>query len=272
MEGLHSTLLLKDENIASRSFVRIHNIEHEYYSLLSRAETSLFRKIYLKQEAARLAHYETVLKNAAGLACISGSETKYYAEKFGLKAFHLPAFHPYSSVDVPGGKGEYVLYHGNLGIAENHKAALFLLRSVCIQPDFPLIIAGRSPRKSLMKEAARHSNVKIVADPDESEMEQLIWNAHVHALPTFQETGVKLKLLAALFRGRYVVTNSAMTKGTGLEGLCEQADNAHEFHSVIKHLMNKEVAPDMQQKRIAVLSENYNNNRNAQILIQRMGI
>lgn len=272
MEGLHSTSLLQDVMIAERSFVRIHNIEHEYYSKLSKAESSLFRKIYLKREAARLAHYEPVLNKAAGLACISSSETNYYSGKFGGKAFHLPAFHPYSSADVPGGKGEYVLYHGNLAIAENHKAALFLLRSVCVQPDFPLIIAGRSPRKSLLKEAAKHSNVKIIADPGESEMEQLIRDAHVHALPTFQETGVKLKLLAALFRGRFVVTNSAMTSGTGLETLCERADSGHEFHTVIRQLMEKEVSQDMQQKRNAILSDKYNNNRNAQILIQRTGI
>ena len=272
MEGLHSSYLLQNPQIAKRSFVRIHNIEHHYYSRLAKAETSTLKKLYFNYEANKLRRYENILTKAKGLACISATEFEYYKSIFGQSAFHLPAFHPYNTTDIPLGNGDYVLYHGNLKIAENHKAAIFLLKKVCIQPDFPLIIAGKSPRSALLKEAAKHSNVKVVADPDDSEMDELIRGAQVHVLPAFQDTGVKLKLLAALFRGRFVLTNSAMTNGTGLESICERADTAQEFHTAIRELMEKALTQEMKKERTEILMKHYDNNRNVQLLIQQMGI
>lgn len=39
-------------------------------------------------------------------------------------------------------------------------------------------------------------------------------------LVTFQETGLKLKLLNTLFGGRHVIANKKMLAGSGLDNLC----------------------------------------------------
>ena len=44
---------------------------------------------------------------------------------------------------------------------------------------------------------------------DENTLQQLIQDAHIHVLPSFQQTGLKLKLLNALFKGRHCIVNDA---------------------------------------------------------------
>ncbi len=56
-------------------------------------------------------------------------------------------------------------------------------------------------------------------------MEELIKNAHIHLLPSFNATGIKIKLLNALFNGRFIITNDASVEGTGLESLCHHCGN-----------------------------------------------
>ena len=68
LEGLHMSrclpaLVLKGKRV----FVRAHNIEHNYYSGLSLAETVWWRKIYFALEARKLKKYEGILKNADGI-------------------------------------------------------------------------------------------------------------------------------------------------------------------------------------------------------------
>jgi hypothetical protein len=273
MEGIHCTHMLhKNEIDPSRCFVRIHNIEHNYYHHLALAESNPFKKIYFHNASQKLEKFEQVYGKASGLACISAIETSHYQNKFGNKAFHLPAFHPYEKVTSLTGKGEYVLYHGNLGIAENHQAAMFLLKEVAASGDFPIIIAGKSPRKELILEALRHSTVRIFANPDEAEMDQLLQHAHLHVLPTFQETGVKLKLLAALFRGRYVVTNASMVNGTGVETACHIANDGIAMLETINTLMQKEFSVDLLEARSSVLRRHFNNVGNVEILKTKLGI
>ena len=47
MEGMHTTFLLPDPDLASRTrVVRMHNIEHEYYEHLAQAERNVFKRYY----------------------------------------------------------------------------------------------------------------------------------------------------------------------------------------------------------------------------------
>lgn len=273
MEGIHCThLLYKNLVNADRCFVRIHNIEHHYYHHLSLAETNPLKKLYYQKAAGRLKKFEGVYGKAAGLACISSAETDYYRKLFGTKAFHLPAFHPYEKVSVKSGRGEYVLYHGNLSIAENHQAAMYLLKEVASHNSFPLILAGKNPKRALVEEAIRHPRVRIFANPTTEELDVLLENAHVHALPTFQDTGVKLKLLASLFRGRHVISNPSMLNGTGLESLVHIAHDATEFRTLISKLMVEDVSVNQVAERTVVLNDRFSNAAGAKQLIQQLNL
>jgi hypothetical protein len=62
----------------------------------------------------------------------------------------------------------------------------------------------------------------------------------VNVLPTFQSTGIKLKLLAALFSGGHCLVNTPMVIGTSLEELVTIADTAETMKAALKELLKEE--------------------------------
>jgi hypothetical protein len=127
-------------------------------------------------------------------------------------------------VDVPGGLGDFCLYHGALGVPENDRAALFLVNEVF--NGLAGAPGGGRPRcePGTAKAVAKANNVKLRENIPTEEITALVHAAQVNVLPTFQATGIKLKLLLCLFQGRHVVCNSPMVKDTGLEALCRVHD------------------------------------------------
>ena len=65
-------------------------------------------------------------------------------------------------------------------------------------------------------EINKYKNIELIANPDETQMNNLIEKAQIHTLYTEQATGLKLKLLNVLFKGRFVLCNDKMVSGTGL--------------------------------------------------------
>ncbi len=267
-EGLHCTALLSDPELRNRNtIVRAHNIEHEYYENLYHLEKNPFKKLYYQSESRKLRSYEKTLSQASCIAAISTSDTHYFSSKYG-HTFYLPAFHAYDEVDCREGRGEYCLYHGNLSVAENHKAALWLIEKVTPFTSHPLILAGQHPRKELQEKVKAHPRVQLIENPEEKEMQTLIQHAQVHTLPALQGSGIKLKLLHALYRGRHVVTNSKMIIGTGLEELCEIADTPEAFAENINKVFPIAFCHKKIEKRVELLEKKFSNSAGAALLGQ----
>ena len=248
-EGLHSCYYL--DHIALRNrikLVRIHNIEHKYYKELCYASKNLYEKFYFLTESLKLKFFEKYLKFASGLLAITPIETKYFQEKFGNTTW-VSAFHANSTVNSLPGKGKYILLHGNLRVVENEKAIIFALQKILNSVDFPIIIAGRSPSRKLIHEAGKNSNVSLIDSPGDNEMSRLIKDAHIHLLISFQSTGMKLKLLNALFSGRFVITNPDIVSGTGLESMVITGNTNLELTEIINHTIELEFTPSMIEKR-----------------------
>jgi hypothetical protein len=55
--------------------------------------------------------------------------------------------------------------------------------------------------------------VTVIANLNEEKMAQLIREASVHLLFTYQVSGVKVKLLHALANGQYCLANKEMVEG-----------------------------------------------------------
>ncbi|MBL0066624.1 MAG: glycosyltransferase family 4 protein [Bacteroidetes bacterium] len=263
-EGLHSTFYLPDADLATRhKVVRTHNVEHDYYESLAAVEKNIFKRYYFFNEAGKLKKYQNILKNAQGIAAISPNDSRYFSSLFSGVSF-IPAFHPYDQVDIRPGKDEFAFYHGNLGVGENNEAALFLVRKVFNDLPFHLIIAGTKPSEELRKAVKEYKNVTLFSDRSPEEIRELIATAQCNILPTFQATGIKLKLLAALFGGRYCIVNSPMVVNTGLESLCIIADTADEMKKQVELVMKKKDFSD-RKKREEVLA-NFSNAMNAEKL------
>ncbi len=228
LEGIHCSYGLFAGLLNERKVIlRLHNVEHEYYKQLSQWERSLVKKTYFHHESRLLERYEKQIANACHIVTVSEKDKQTYKSKFGAANLsYLPVFIEKQIISSPVGKGNYALYHGNLSVAENEKAALWLLEKVFNDLDIPLVIAGKSPSERLMKLSHKHPTTCIIANPDENEMNDLISKAHLHILPSFTDSGIKLKLINALYKGRHVIVNEAMVVGTGLENTCHMADSA----------------------------------------------
>ncbi|HLN74845.1 MAG TPA: hypothetical protein VK205_16255 [Prolixibacteraceae bacterium] len=266
-EGLHTCYYLNHPMLKDHvKLVRTHNIEHEYYHHLYSAEKNFIKRAFYRIEAFKLKRFEAILKEANHLLCISPNDYAYFNKKYHHSHL-IPAFHPYNEIKSKPGKGEYILFHGNLSVAENIQAVTFLVDEVVDKINFPVIIAGKDPSESLVQKISLHANVRLIANPNQQEMESLIENAHISLIPTFQDTGIKLKLLASLFSGRFCITNSMMTDNTGLEHLCYKADSPEEMIEAVNVVLLKEFTVEDIEKRKQVLDESFSNHQNAMKII-----
>ncbi len=270
LEGIHCTYFLFSGELKERKvFVRLHNVEYEYYNELAKSTKNIFRKIYYQQESRLLKKYEMGIANKAAFIAVSEKDKNIYEEIFSAKNIkYLPVFLPFTKIESTTGTGSFCLYHGNLSVAENEKAVVWLLENIFDSLDIPFVIAGKNPTQLLKKSVDKNDNVCLVSNPSEKEMDDLIKKAQIHLLPSFNNTGIKIKLLNALFNGRFIVTNFAAVEGTGLETLCEIANTPEVYKKIIKRLFNESFAEENINKRKIILEGNYNKVESATKLIQ----
>lgn len=267
-EGLHTCFYLDHSTLTNQvKLVRTHNIEHEYYMNLSRSERNIFRKLFFRIEAWKLKRYEPILKNASRLLCISPNDNHTFDQKFG-NALFVPAFHPFNEIKSKTGRGNYILFHGNLSVSENIQAVEFLLKYVFPKITQNVIIAGKNPQERLVQKVKAANHIQLISNPGNEEMESLIENAQICLLPTFQDTGLKLKLLASLFSGRFCIANSPMIRKTGLEHLCHLADTSAEMIGSINKLFVQDFTNEEIKKRKIILEDVFSNRNNALKIIQ----
>lgn len=266
-EGLHTTAILNDSRLGGRKvFVRAHNVEHDYYRLLADSESTFWKRWFYRMEARKLRRYEPILKKAAGIFAITRQDADYFNQHYG-KAVLVPGFSALSRVCSETGRGDYVLYHGNLSVAENKKAAQWLVENVFSELDVPCVVAGLNPPDSLRKLCSRYPHVRLKANLHDAEMMDLIRNAQVNVMVTDQPTGLKLKLMNALYNGRFCLVNDDMVRGTSLDQLCVLAEEPEQFISQIRRLMKEDFTEDDINERDEALKELYQNEKNAQIIM-----
>lgn len=270
LEGVHCTGLLPLLNTENRKVVvRLHNNESAYYGYLARSTRNLFKKLYFTVESTFLAAYEKRLPKNVTYACISQQEERFFTSTNGLPSiFFLPVFTPYNNINCLEGTGTFCLYHGNLEVPENEKAAIWLLNEVFFKIKVPLVIAGKNPSRRLDKLAHLCQHTCLVANPSDTELNDLIRLAHINILPSFSTTGIKIKLLHALFEGRHCVTNEAMVAGTGLQDACHTGTTAQAIASIVLQLHHQPFTAEEIQLRRQLLGQSGDNTAHARLLSQ----
>ncbi|HKZ65498.1 MAG TPA: hypothetical protein VJ111_04045 [Chitinophagaceae bacterium] len=272
LEGIHTTGILSKLNRQDRKIVvRMHNEESIYYKELARAEQGILKKIYFQNESRLLKKYSHHLPDDCLYACVSKKDISVLKNDYKLTHVEfLPTFPAWQSVNGQEGQGNLCLYHGNLSVPENEEAALWLLCKVFTKARVPFVIAGKKPSRRLQKLAGLCQHTCLVADPCETEMNDLVRKAHIHVLPCFNKTvtGIRLKLLHTLFEGRHCVVNEPIVAGTGLESACHIGTNANAFASIITQLYHQPFTREEIILRKQLLGTTYDNEKNTRKLIQ----
>ena len=236
-EGLHATYYLRHPTLKNRlKIVRMHNIEHDYYRGLAKVEKNWFKKVYFQIEAAKLQRYERILNHAHRVLAISMNDAEYLSQRFE-QVEYVTAFHPNESIQITQKAKPYALYHGNLAVAENQEAVKYLIEEVFNFIGIPLVVAGGGAPTWLQQLIDQTETVTLDHCSDKHHIKQLVQEAQVNILPTFQATGIKLKLLFALFNGKHCLVNTPMIENTGLEQHVHVADSPVEFQQMLKKLL-----------------------------------
>ena len=272
LEGLHCCSVL--EALTGRSgrriFVRAHNVEHDYYGGLARAERMPWKWLYFRSEARKLHRYEPVLLRADAVFAISAADASHFKQIGCPRVVLMPASHPFNEVISQTGKGTFALYHADLSVAENVQAVSYLATQLFSHSSHRFVVAGRNPSCRLRKLLSALPNVRLVANPDEATMQGLISDAQVILLVTNQPTGLKLKLLNSLYSGRHCLVNSLMVAGTTLTPLCHVADTPEMLRQQLDTLMKQPFTTEEVQRRRALLCRDYSNQTSVGKLLEEL--
>lgn len=267
IEGDHCAGLLQDRRFDKRlRILRVHNIEWKYYAALAGATSSWLKKIFFLTESSKLRSFESTCLRADLLLCVSKTELVYYQQRHENAHFwevnvdfnRLPENQPET--------GDFALFQGNLSVSENQQAIRWILQQWKEQQiDMPLVIAGKNPGSAFQAEMDAHPFVKTVISPNMAEMDRLIRTAAVNLLITFQATGIKLKLIHALFQGNRCIVNPEMVEGTSLAPYCEIVKDGKELSKALKTTVAASI-PN-RQERLDFLKRHFDNVANAREVI-----
>jgi len=266
-EGLHTTLpILKDSLKKRKVYLRAHNVEHKFYKGLEQSESNIFKRFFFKKESKKLKRYERILTKIDGVFSISPIEQRYFNKKYGAKCFYIPAFYDTTKHTTLKPKGNFILYHGHLLVSENVKAALFLI-DVYKDSKYTLVIASSYKNAKVINEISKYKNIVFNSITKQDDLYRLLESAHINVLPTFQNTGIKLKLLNTLRQGKFVIANDTMIHETGLETLCEIANSKVEFLSKTAKLLDQSFEASFETERKRLL-KNFDPDTNAKKIIK----
>lgn len=263
-EGLHVCFYLQHPDLKDRiRLVRTHNVEHDYYHYLSLAEKNPFKKWYLKRESVKLREYESVLKNCSRILSVVESDQEYFEKKYSHSEL-MPVFIDEAKFHFSETKNNSVLYHGNLSVAENTLAAVWLIENVFSKMELKCIIAGKNPSLHLVNAVKKYKNIELIPNPSFEKLNQLIQESNICVLPTFQSTGIKLKLIDSLMQGKHCLVNSQMLTGTSLGDFCHQAETPLDFISKINELSVLNFTANDFEKRRTHLKSYFNNQKSVE--------
>lgn len=272
VEGIHCSYLLTDDRFKNRNIIlRSHNVEYEYYQHLAHSSSNIAKRIYSNRESQKLYNYEKLVasKNLPILTVTNRDAETYTNHLKAKNASYLPLFLPSDwKVEAGVGMGNYCLYHGDLSISSNQKAVKWLLTKVFSLTQIPLVIAGKNPPKSLIRLAHKFAHTCIVANPGDKEMHDLVAKAQIHILPSYNSAGIKLKLLNALYNGKFCLANHDTLNGSSVEELCIKFNSVADCVQQIEKYFQIPFSETEVEKRKALLHQLFNNERNAKRIVE----
>ncbi len=269
-EGIHSSYFLNHTDLNNRKkIVRTHNIEHDYYEGLAKTEPNLLKRLYLKREGNRLKRFEPNLSFADYIVSISKMDVSHFNHY--SKTIHVPPFFDQVTKTNHQEKeviSKFCLFQGNLEITENSNAVNFILNEIAPKSKYLIKIAGKNPSQDLKTKIENNNNVLLIENPSEAEMAHELQTAQVNLLFTFQQTGVKLKLINALQQGKHVIINSLMNDSDVFNDMCLIHDAPKEINRVINQLMTIPFTQNLIDKRENEFKQYFDNAKNAHLILE----
>jgi hypothetical protein len=269
-DGLQTTAVANQLKSANRKlFLRMHNVEWVYYQEIAKYEKNVFKRAYLLRESFLLKQYEQkILSKFDGVFCISLKDEAYFSTIYpNAKTYLLPPFHGFENSIIADKLGKFVLYHGNLEIAENEHIASNLIQ-ISNNLNLPLVIAGKNPSQILLSKAKQYPNAKIIANSDDMTMSQLLQDAQIQVVAAGQGAGVKLKMIAALHSAKWIVTNENGLPDLKCAEFCIVENNFTKYVDLINNFIVQLPSTSQIEDRFDYINANFLIKTNSQIIVK----
>lgn len=256
-ESLKTTDIIRKFNLSNqKKYLRLHNIEQNYFEGLALSETNIFKRVMYYLEAKKYIKYEPIMSHFDQIFTLSNYEQDYIYQTFSKGKF-IPVFHGNNTFFNLKGCGHYALYHGDLRAADNRRAVEFLI-DVFNDIDYPLIIASSSKQAWVEDNIVGRKNIKFIYLEDFKHLLTLFKNAQMNISWSFQQSGTKLKVVNALFNSRYSIINDNVIDDDHIRQLCIEVKNKKELIEQINLLKNK---PFIASETYKSILETYLNDR-----------
>ena len=204
-----------------------HNAEHLIWKRFSELkDQSWLRQLVLASESSRIAEKERIYCNRVNRVLASPND-RIALEKVGIKGDNFRSTYHLgdeSQLQLPeldaNTTSPLILFIGTLTWEPNIDGLLWFLENCWSiikehHPDVKLVIGGKSPDRRLLEWANRDSAIAIpgfIEDP-----EHYFTQARVFIAPLRFGSGMKVKVLNAMYRGIPTVTTDIGTEGLEVE-------------------------------------------------------
>ncbi|WNM18747.1 hypothetical protein [Flavobacterium capsici] len=265
-EGLKTTYLVKKGFFKNKiKILRLHNIEQLYFKGISKSETNFIKKILFSFEALKFKKYENVINEFQKIITLSKNEETYIINNFiKPKTNYIPVFHGNKIVKTHNGFGKYAVYHGDLRMSDNKKAVIQLI-DIFKKINYNLVIAASENENFVQKRIKNYNNISFVKINDFEHLQDILVDAHINIMISFQQSGTKLKLLNSLYNSRFCLINENISDDSKLTDLCEFVSSSDDIISKVESLINIPFSDF--EKRKMLLESYMNDDVNAKLLI-----
>ena len=108
LEGIHCTYFLFSGELKNKKvFVRLHNVEYEYYEELAKTTKNILRKLYFQHESNLLKKYEKQIAGKAMFIAVSEKDKDTYEQNFlAIEVKYLPGFSSFHTCGIGAGQPE----------------------------------------------------------------------------------------------------------------------------------------------------------------------
>lgn len=203
-----------------------HNAEYVMWERLAEIEGSFLKKIILRAEASRIKKTELNYALRADLVLAAPNDISEL-KKLGVpeskmkETYHLGEDEMLDLPDIEFEETEKsLLFVGTLTWEANVDGLLWFLREVWPAlidktPDLRFYIVGKNPDERIVKAVSSQPNITLTGFVED--LEPYHKKGRVFVIPLRFGSGIKVKLLNALYRGIPVVTTHIGTEGLTAE-------------------------------------------------------
>ena len=206
-----------------RGLIRMHDIESTYRREVAASQTGI-HKFLNNLESYKFTRIEKELcEDESFFGFVSTSELEMFKKNYKKKdsnLLYLPPFYDFVGGEQTVGKGNYIIFFGDLSLENNYLSIKWYLENCfkkarAIEKSLTIHVCGKTSDKQKLELEGISEGVISKGFVDDLPKE--IANAKFVVCPILYGAGVKIKLFEALSYGKLVLANSKALEGTLFE-------------------------------------------------------